>query len=116
MTDFEITGAASRARGRSGLVLVVCCVCLWLAGIGLVHVLTKNRIHALGREQRQFEKEIAAISQESRALNLQIEEALSRKNLMDKLSHQRSKLKAIQPASIVRINAAPTLPALPEQP
>jgi hypothetical protein len=114
MTDFEISASHPRTRGRSGMVALVCVIFLWFAAIGLFYVLTKNRIHALGGDQRQVEKEIAALQQEMRAQNLQIEEALSRKNLMEKLSMHRSKLKAIRPDSIVRLTVNPTLSSLPE--
>ena len=114
MTDFEISTFMPRQKGRTGMVLLVSVICLWFAGIGLAYVLTKNRIHALGRDQRQAEKEIAALQQEIRAQNLQIEEALSRKNLMEKLSQHRSKLKAIRPESIVRLTVTPALTSLPE--
>ena len=114
MTDFEMPSSPSRKGRRSGMVLLVCVIGLWVTGIGLAYVLTKNRIHALGRDQRQVEKEIAAVQQEMRGQNLQIEEALSRKTLMEKLSAHRSKLKAIVPDKIVRLSVTPTLSGLPE--
>jgi hypothetical protein len=114
MNDFEIGGSASRRGRRSGMVLIVCIVCFWFAGIGLVHVLTKNRIYALGREQRQLENEIVVLKQELRSQDLLWEEARTRKNLMDKLVVNRSKLRAIQPSSIVRLDVKNAPPVASE--
>ena len=89
------------------MTLVVTLVCLWLVGIGLEHVLTKNRIHAIGRHQREVEAEIADLDQNARSFNLKIEEALSRQDLMEKLADRRTKLKKIQPENIIHLYVKP---------
>ena len=108
MSDIGKTRATPQRRGRSGMLLIVSVICLWFAGIGLVHVLTKNRIYSLGREQRQMENEIVVLKQELRSQDLLWEEARTRKNLMDKLVISRSKLRAIQPSNIVTLNVKTT--------
>lgn len=80
-----------------GVVGVVC------ASILLRDILVKNRIAALGMEQREAEKEIVALEQDISSLNVRIEEQLSRKNLMTKLTEQRTRLRPIQPGSAIPI-------------
>jgi len=97
---------------RSGMVMLVSGVCLWLGGLGLVHVITTNHIHKLGDEQRLVERQLADLDREKHSYDLKIEEALSRKNLMEKLSQHRTKLKALQPSNVIYVTVNPT-PAPP---
>ena len=90
---------------------VVTLVCVSLVLIGLEHVLTKNRIHALGKQQRLIEKEISDQEQSARTLDIKIAESLTRKNLMEKLSERGTKLKGIKVENIVRLSVNTTLPS-----
>jgi cell division protein FtsL len=90
---------------------VVTLVCVSLVLIGLEHVLTKNRIHALGKQQRLIEKEISDQEQSARNLDIKIAESLTRKNLMEKLSERGTKLKGIKVENIVRLSVNTTLPS-----
>lgn len=77
----------------------------------LEHVLAKNRILDLGRRQQAIEGEIATLGREIRALNLRVEEASSRKNLMAKLAAARTRLRPIQPGAPIIVPAQrPTAP------
>jgi hypothetical protein len=83
---------------------------------GLAHIFTKNKTHALGKQQGLVESEIVAMEQEARDLNMKIEESLSRKNLMDRLIAQRSKLKVILPDNIIRITSTNEVSSKPVNP
>lgn len=74
----------------------------------LVHTLAKNRIYESGRRQREAEREIAQLHQDIHAINLKIEEALSRKNLMQSLATYRTRLRPIQPGTPILIRASPS--------
>lgn len=90
------------------MVVLVSGLCLWLGGLGLVHVITTNHIHKLGDEQRLLERQLADLDREKHSYDLKIEEALSRKNLMEKLSLHRTKLKALQPSNVIYVSVTPT--------
>jgi len=96
----------THSRSPMGLLFIV--IAFVVGSVGLVHILTKNKTHALGRQQRIVAREIETIQKDIRSLNMKIDEALSRKNLTDRLTSQRSKLKAIAPENIIRISAANT--------
>jgi hypothetical protein len=109
MKSLEIRPPKHRGpRQRSTMGFLFMIIAFVVGAAGLVHILTKNKTHAIGRQQREVEQEIAVIQQDMRGLNMKIEEALSRKNLTDKLVSRRSKLKAIAPENIVRVSAAET--------
>jgi len=112
MKSLEIRATRKNApqKQRSPLGYLFVIIAFVVGSVGLVHILTKNKTHALGRQQRAVEMEIATIQHDTRTLNMKIEEALSRKNLTDRLTSQRSKLKAISPENIIRISAAETSP------
>jgi TolA-binding protein len=76
----------------------------------LVYIFTKNQTYALGRQQTAVEREIVELEEEIRSLNMKVGEALSRKNLTDRLTSQRSKLKNIQPGSIIKVTPAAPQP------
>ena len=57
-------------------------------------------------QQADMEREIAALDVSIRAVEMSIEEALSRKHLTDRLAAQRTKLRNITPDDIVPIHAA----------
>lgn len=77
----------------------------------LKHTLAKNRIYETGRRQREAERDIAQLHQDIHAMNLKIEEALSRKNLMQSLATHRTRLRPIQPGTPILIRTS--LPSNP---
>ena len=83
-------------------------IVLIVGACGVVHVQTRNRIHGLGRQQSAVEREIAGLEQEIRGLEMRVEEALSRKNLTDRLAGQRTQLRAINPETLVALPPTPT--------
>ena len=87
------------------MVFLLVVITLAVGASALVHILTKNKTYALGKQQGMIEREIVAMEQEARDLNMKIEESLSRKNLTDRLIAQRSKLKVILPDNIIRITS-----------
>ncbi len=107
MSNKIINAPRRRERGpRSGLGYLVLALTVFLGVLALVHILVKNKTHAIGREQKVVELEIAALTAKARTLDVSIEEALSRKNITDKLIARRSKLKAILPENVVRLSMA----------
>lgn len=87
------------------MVFLLVVIAFAVGAAGLAHILTKNKTHALGKQQGVVEREIIAMEQEARDLNMKIEESLSRKNLTERLIAQRSKLKVILPDNIIRITS-----------
>ncbi|CAN5741117.1 hypothetical protein BH11VER1_BH11VER1_08860 [soil metagenome] len=92
-------------RSNSGLGFLLVVIAFAVGAAALAHILTKNKTHGLGKQQGVAEREIVAMEQEARDLNMKIEESLSRKNLTDRLIAQRSKLKVILPDNIIRISS-----------
>ncbi len=99
--------APKRSAGwsNSGLGFLLVVIAFAVGASALFYILIKNKTHALGKQQSLVEHEITKMEQDIRGLNMKIEELLSRKNLTDRLIAQRSKLKAILPENIVRINS-----------
>jgi len=95
-------GALRRRRRIAVYVFlgVIGMACAWIL---LEHILVKNRIAALGTQERDAEKESIALESEISSLNLRIEEQLSRKNLMAKLAEYRTRLRPIQPGSPIPV-------------
>ena len=112
MKEPEISLPRHRAiPRRSGVAFLLVVIALSLGGAALMHIFTKNRTYAIGRQQELMESEISALEQEIRTLDMKVGEALSRKNLTDRLTSQRSKLKNILPTSIIKV--APEAPVAP---
>ena len=63
--------------------------------ITLSRVAERNRVHALGDEQRQVEKEIRLLKQELAALDLRIESQLTRDKVQPRLAGARTLLRPI---------------------
>lgn len=103
-----------RRRG-SGMGILFALLAIFVGAVGLVNILTKNKTYAIGRQQEKVEREIAALSQELRSLDMKIEEALSRDILKARLSTRGTKLKSIHPDNIVLIPpvVTETLTSLP---
>jgi cell division protein FtsL len=94
------------AAPRSGVGWLLVVIAIFVGASALVHTVTRNKTVAVGRQQAEVEREIVAYDQEMHALDMKIEEALSRKNLTDRLAAQRTKLRDIQPDDIVRVPRA----------
>lgn len=111
MKEPEISVPRDRpAPKRSGVAFLIVVIAIAVAGIALMNIVTKNRTHSIGRRQAMVEKEIADLEAEIRSLDMKIGEALSRKNLTDRLTSQRSKLKTILPGNIIKVPPAPVVP------
>lgn len=96
-----------KAAPRSGVGWLLVVIAIIVGASALVHTLTRNKTVAIGRMQGEVEREIAKLEQEMRTLDMKIEEALSRKNLTDRLATQRTQLRDITPAEIVRLPPPP---------
>jgi hypothetical protein len=90
---------------RSALGILVLLLVVMVGGVGLTHILVRNKTHAIGRQQTAVEQEMAALEEKMRSLEMKIEEALTRKNLTDRLIQNRTMLKAILPENIVRVES-----------
>lgn len=97
------TARPTVARPRSILGILVLVLAVMVGGLGLTHILVRNKIHAVGRQQTSMEREMVALEEQMRDINMKIEESLSRKNLTDRLISNRSKLKSILPENIIRM-------------
>jgi len=104
---------AMRRRRRIAVYIFLGVVGVACASILLRDILVKNRIASLGMQQREAEKEITALEQDISSLNVRIEEQLSRKNLMAKLTEQRTRLRPIQPGSAIPISLRSPTPSEP---
>lgn len=82
-------------------------IAIIVGGSALLHTVTRNKTVAVGRQQAEVEREIAEIDEAIRTLDMKIEEALSRKNLTERLATNRTKLRDITPDDIVPIPAEP---------
>lgn len=96
-----------KAAPRSGVGWLLVVIAIIVGAAALVHTVTRNKTVAVGRMQGEVEREIAALEQDLRALDMKIEEALSRKNLTERLASQRTQLRDITPADIVRLPPQP---------
>jgi hypothetical protein len=102
----------NRYRNTVRLPTVVACILVTLMAlvITLSIVLDRNRIHALGDEQRQVEKEIKLLKQELTALDLRIESLLTRDKVHDRLANARTLLRPISKDRLILLAPEPTTP------
>jgi cell division protein FtsL len=107
MNAQELRPPRMKAAPRSGLGWLLVVIAVVVGASALVHTVTRNKTVATGRRQAEVEREITALEQDMRSLEMKIEEALSRKNLTDRLATQRTKLRDITPEDIVRVPPAP---------
>lgn len=108
MKEPELSLPRNRATPRrSGVAFLLVVIAISVGTAALLHIFTKNRTYAIGRQQELVEREISGLEQEIRTLDMKVGEALSRKNLTDRLTSQRSRLKNIQPESIIKVPPAP---------
>ena len=108
MNHKELRPPRMQAAPRSGVGWLLVVIAIILGASALLYTVTRNKTVAVGRQQAEVEREIAALEQNMRAIDLKIEEALSRKNLAARLAAQRTKLRDITPGDIVPVPAAPT--------
>ena len=94
-------------QGRSALGVMILLMLVMVGGMGLTHILVRNKTHAIGRQQTAVEKEMGQLQGQMRSLEMKIEESLTRKNLTDRLIQNRTMLKAILPENIVRVETEP---------
>lgn len=100
-----------RRPAPSGLGWLIVVIVIVVGASALVHTLARNKTHSIGRQQAAMEREIAGLEEEMRALDIKIEEALSRKNLTDRLAARRTQLRDITPETMIRISVTePTSP------
>ncbi len=111
MNDKELRPPRVKPAPRSGVGWLLVVIVLIVGASALLHTVTRNKTVAVGREQSEVEREIAMLDESIRELDMKIEEALSRKNLTDRLAAQRTKLRDITPEEIVLVPAVPAAPA-----
>jgi hypothetical protein len=90
---------------RSGVGWLLVVIAIVLGASALLQTVTRNKTVAVGRQQAEVEREIAGLDESIRAVEMKIEESLSRKVLADRLATQRTKLRDITPDDIVTVPA-----------
>ena|GEM_PF-6325248 len=95
--------------GRSALGILILLLVIMVGGVGLTHILVRNKTHAINRQRTTVEREIVEIKERMRSLEIMTEEALTRKNLTDRLIQNRTMLKSILPENIVRVEVEPEI-------
>lgn len=80
--------------------IVVTLVALFVT---LSRVADRNRIHALGDEQREVEKEIGLLRKELAALDLRIESLLTRDKVQPRLAGARTMLRPITKDRLIEL-------------
>lgn len=78
-----------------------------LAFVGLGIVVSKNRVRALGEEQRKMESEMRLLSAEILALNNRIETMLTRDRVQPRLTGAGTLLRPITKHSLLLLRALP---------
>jgi hypothetical protein len=107
MNDKELRPPRMKPARRSGVGWLLVVIAIVVGASALLHTVTRNKTVAVGRQQAEVEREIARLDESMRAIEMKIEEALSRKNLTDRLATQRTKLRDITPDDIVPVGATP---------
>lgn len=88
---------------RLSTMTVVIAVTLVALFIALSRVAERNRVHALGDEQRKIEKEIRLLRQELAALDLRIESLLTRDKVQPRLAGARTLLRPITKDRLIEL-------------
>lgn len=107
MNAQELRPPRMKAAPRSGVGWLLVVIAIIVGASALVHTVTRNKTVGVGRLQADVEREIAALERDMQELDMKIEEALSRKNLTDRLATQRTQLRDITPEDIVRVPPPP---------
>lgn len=106
MNHKELRPPRTQAAPRSGVGWLLVVIAIILGASALLHTVTRNKTVAVGRQQAEVERELAALDETMRALDMKIEESLSRKSLADRLATQRTKLRDITPGDIIVVPPA----------
>jgi hypothetical protein len=97
----------SRNRYRNSLGLpaltAIIIVVASLALVGLGIVVSKNRVRALGEEQRKVESEMRLLNAEILALNNRIETLLTRDKVQPRLTSSGTLLRPITPRTLLTL-------------
>ncbi|TLD68995.1 hypothetical protein FEM03_20250 [Phragmitibacter flavus] len=100
---YKSPAPAPARHPRSALGILILLLVVMIGGVGLTHILVRNKTHAIGRQQTAVEQEMRSLEEKMRSLDMKIEESLTRKNLTDRLIQNRTMLKSILPENIVRV-------------
>jgi len=95
----------NRYRNRLGLsaITAILIVVASLAFAGLGVVVSKNRVRALGEEQRKVESEMRLLNAEITALNNRIETLLTRDRVQPRLTSSGTLLRPITPRTLITL-------------
>lgn len=103
-------------RYRNGLglsaITAILIVVASLALVGLGIVVRKNRVRAIGEEQRKVESEMRLLNTEILALNNRIETLLTRDRVQPRLTSANTMLRPITPRTLLLLKQ-PLSPAQP---
>ncbi|OYW74412.1 MAG: hypothetical protein B7Z37_17895 [Verrucomicrobia bacterium 12-59-8] len=107
--------ARTRNRYRNSLglstITAILIVVASLALVGLGIVVSKNRVRALGEEQRKVEAEMRLLNTEILALNNRIETMLTRDRVQPRLTNAGTLLRPITKHGILLLKPLPEQPA-----
>ena len=103
----------NRYRNSLGLstITAILIVVASLALVGLGIVVNKNRVRALGEEQRKVEADMRLLNAEIIALNNRIETMLTRDRVQPRLTSSGTLLRPITKHSILFLKPLPVQPA-----
>lgn len=96
----------------TGILIVVAS----LAFVGLGIVVSKNRVRAIGDEQRKVESEMRLLNTEILALNNKIETLLTRDRVQPRLTAAGTLLRPITKQSLLMFKPLPPQPAAASEP
>lgn len=105
----------NRYRNSLGLsaISAIIIVVASLALVGLGVVVSKNRVRAIGEEQRKVESEMRLLNAEIVALNNRIETLLTRDRVQPRLTSSGTLLRPITPRTLLTLKPLPAPPAEP---
>jgi hypothetical protein len=103
----------NRYRNSLGLstITAILIVVASLALVGLGIVVSKNRVRAIGEDQRKVEAEMRLLNAEILALNNRIETMLTRDRVQPRLTSAGTLLRSITKQNILLLKPLPEAPA-----
>lgn len=106
----------NRYRNSLGLstITAILIVVASLALVGLGIVVSKNRVRAIGEEQRKVEADMRLLNAEILALNNRIETMLTRDRVQPRLTNAGTLLRPITKHSLLTLQPLPAEPAKAE--
>lgn len=110
MNGTELRPPRMKPAPRSGKGWLLVVIAIILGASALLQTVTRNKTIAVGRQQAEVERQIVELDENIRAVEMKIEESLSRKVLADRLASQRTKLRDITPDDIVPVPAPASAP------